>query len=104
MEGSEDVLDEEEFVEKVADALTASGIPAGAQDTGGGIYCVVIPRESGGEIVWGTADFNWGAVVTDENGNVLSSITTSCAIESKDIKTIAEVIRAHLIAAGAAPN
>jgi hypothetical protein len=42
------VLDEEQIVEQVADALTASGILAGAQDTGVGICCVVFERKNGG--------------------------------------------------------
>ncbi|QNI30837.1 hypothetical protein H7849_17170 [Alloacidobacterium dinghuense] len=96
------VLDEEEIVERVAEALQASGLDASSQDTGGDIYCVVLPTQVGGEIVWGTADVNWGATVTDESGEIVSSISTTCPSESQDIETISEVIRSRSIEAGAA--
>lgn len=39
---------EEERAEKIAEALTALGLDANAEDTGGGIVCVVVPRVDGG--------------------------------------------------------
>jgi hypothetical protein len=96
------MLNEEEIVERVAEALQARGLEAGSQDTGGSIYCVVIPRQDGGEIIWGTADINWGATVSDDSGDIVSSISTSCPSESQDIETIAEVIQSYSIKAGAA--
>jgi len=53
-------------VELVAAALSAQGLRASSQDTGGGICCVVVERKGGGKVIWGTADFNWGASVIDE--------------------------------------
>jgi hypothetical protein len=44
-------LDEEQIVERVAEALQARSLDAGAQDTGGSIHCVVLPRQGGGEII-----------------------------------------------------
>ena len=98
------MLNEEEIVERVADALQARGLDAGSQDTGGAIYCVVLPRKNGGEIIWGTADVTWGATVTNDSGDIISSISTTCPSESEDIAIIAEVIRSHSIEAGAASN
>jgi len=95
---------EEEIVELVADALTAIGFSASSQDTGGGILCVVLERKNGGEIIWGTADFNWGASIFDANGDVEASIETKCPSDSQDIAAIVEAIRAPSAAAGAATN
>jgi hypothetical protein len=50
---------ERRLVDSVADTLTKLGFDASPQDTGGGILCVVLRRRDGGEIIWGTADFNW---------------------------------------------
>ena len=49
-------LDEDELVEAVATALSALGLVAGSQDTGGGIGCVVLEHKNGGQISWGAAD------------------------------------------------
>jgi hypothetical protein len=62
------------MVELVADALSTLRFSAGSQDTGGGICCVIIQRKSGEEIVWGTADVNWGACVFDDTGETTSSL------------------------------
>ena len=93
---------EEEIVEMVADPLTAIGISASSQETGGGICCVVLQRKGGGEIVWGTADFNWGASVVDADGRIESSLETKCPSDSQDISAIVEAIRGASVAAGAA--
>jgi hypothetical protein len=92
---------EEEIAILVADALTASGFSASSQDTGGGICCVVLERKGRGEIVWGTADFNWGASVVGADGKIDSSIETSCPSDSQDIAAIAEAIRSPSVSAGA---
>ena len=94
--------DEEEIVEEVAEALTQSGLSAGSQDTGGGICCVVIPRTGGGEIVWGTADVTWGAVVFGADGAIESSIATTCPSSTEDISAIVEAIKEPSLRAGAA--
>lgn len=95
-------LDEEEIVGRVSEALQARGLDASAQDTGGATYCVVLPTKDGGEIIWGTADFNWGATVTNDGGDIISLISTTCPSESQDIEAIAEVIKFHSIQVGAA--
>ena len=93
---------EEEIAELVADALTAIGFSASSQDTGGGICCVVLERKVGGEIIWGTADFNWGASIFDANGDVEASIETKCPSDSQNIAAIVEAIKSPSVAAGAA--
>ena len=93
---------EEEIVELVADALTTIGFSASSQDTGGGICCVILQRKGGGEIVWGTADFNWGASIIDGDGEVISSIETACPSDSHDVAAIVEAIKGPSILAGAA--
>jgi len=100
MEELSRTLNEEEIVERIAEALQACGLDAGAQDTGGAIYCVVLPRQDGGEIIWGTADVNWGATVTDDGGEIVSSISTTCPSDSQDVEAVAEVIKSHSIQAG----
>jgi hypothetical protein len=93
---------EEDIFDEIAQALTNEGLSAGAQDTGGGTLCVVIDRHGGGEIAWGTADINWGATIIGPDGEVESSISTSCPSSIKDIPTIVEAIREPSIRAGAA--
>ena len=94
-------LSEDEIVDAVADALVRLGFAAGSQDTGGGINCVVLEHKDGGEIVWGTADVNWGAVINDENGDFVSSIASSCSSETQDIEAIVEAIKGPSLNNGA---
>ena len=101
MDGFDKGRTEEEIVELVADALSAQGLRGCAQDTGGGICCVVLERKGGGEIVWGTADVNWGASVFDENGEVISSIETVCPSDNQNIAAIVDTIKGPSILAGA---
>ena len=93
---------EEEIAEQVAVALRVDGFEAADQDTGGGIVCVVVERAAGGEIIWGTADSNWGAVVYSADGSPTSSIETRCPSDTQDIAAIVEAIRGPSIDAGAA--
>lgn len=93
---------EEEIAEQVAAMLRAQGLAAADQDTGGGIVCVVVERAAGGEIVWGTADFNWGAVVYSADGAPASSIETRCPSDTQDIAAIVEAICGPSLDAGAA--
>lgn len=91
----------EEIATAVADALSEMGFSASSQDTGGGICCVVLQRKCGGEILWGTADFNWGASVEDANGKITSSIATNCPSDSQDVAAIVRAIKRPSIEAGA---
>jgi hypothetical protein len=63
-----------------------------------------LQRKGGGEIVWGTADFNWGADVIEDDGEIKSYIESGCSSDSQDIATIVEAIRGASISAGAATN
>ena len=101
MDKPENEKTEEEIVESVADALNARGFSASSQDTGGGTLCVTLARKDGGEIIWGTADLNWGASVEDADGNIISSIETQCPSDSKDIHAIVEAIKTPSVGAGA---
>ncbi len=92
---------EEEFLEQLADALTGLGTEASAQDTGGGTVCIVMPHKDGGEISWGIADVNWGAVITDEDGELVSSIETSWPSQSRDLAGTAQALLAPSIKNGA---
>lgn len=83
---------EEELAEKIAEALVGLGLDANAEDTGGGIVCVVIPHAGGGTISWGTADVAWGAVVTDEMGEQISSISTQWPSGSQDVDATAKAL------------
>lgn len=92
---------EEERAEKIVGALTALGLDASAEDTGGGIVCIVIPRTDGGAISWGTADVTWGAAITDEEGSQISSIGTEWPSDSDDINATARALLDALLSNGA---
>jgi len=83
---------EEDREERIAKALTGLGLDASAQDTGGGIVCIVIPRADGGEISWGTADITWGAAITDERGRQIASISTDWHSDSEDVAGTAKAL------------
>ncbi len=97
----EQELNEDEIIEVVADTLNKMGFSASSQATGGGINCVLLERKDGGEIVWGTADVNWGASINDEDGAWVSSIRTGCPSDSRNVAAIVEAIKSPSIAAGA---
>ena len=92
---------EEEIMELVATGLSEAGFQANAADTGGGIVCVVLQCEKGGEIVWGTADVTWGASVVNADGDVESSIETECPSSTENIAMIVEALKLPSIKAGA---
>jgi hypothetical protein len=94
-------LGEDEMAEAVADALTKAGYSAFAQDTGGGMICVVLEAVEGGEITWGTADVNWGATITDADGEQIGSIETSCSSASQNVDEIASTIGKASLSKGA---
>ena len=94
-------LSEDEIVDAVANALVECGIAASSQDTGGGISCVVLQHKDGGEIVWGTADVNWGASINDADGEYLSSIESACPSDTQDIAAIVRAIKDPSITNGA---
>jgi hypothetical protein len=99
--GPDTELGEDELVEAVADALCDLGFEASSQDTGGGINCVVLQSKHGGEIVWGTADVNWGAAISNADGEYVSSISTSCPSDTQDIAAIVEAIKEPSLDSGA---
>lgn len=92
---------EEETAEAVADALQEQGLEAFPQDTGGGITCVMLEHKGGGEISWGTADVTWGAVISDADGEYLSSIRTDCPSDGRDVAAIAAELKRASIDHGA---
>lgn len=67
-------------------------------DTGGGVVCVVVECEEGGEIAWGLAGDNWGASVTDEDDEYVSGIQTECP---GDIAKIVEALKRPSLSHGA---
>ena len=85
-------LDEEAQAEQIAEELTKLGLAAYAQDTGGGTICVAVEHKDGGEILWGTADVTWGAVITDEDGEQVSAISTQWPSDSQDISGTAQTL------------
>jgi hypothetical protein len=85
-------LTEDEIIEAVAAALSQRGLVAGSQNTGGGINCIVLEHKDGGEIIWGTADVTWGAVITNADGEQFSSIETTCPSGSQDVAAIAKAL------------
>jgi hypothetical protein len=97
----EQELSEDEIVDAVADALASLGFAATPQDTGGGMNCVVLEHKDGGEIVWGTADVTWGASISGEDGEYISSLETGCPSDTRDIAAIVEAIKGPSLAAGA---
>jgi hypothetical protein len=94
-------LSEDEIVDAVANALIERGFAASSQDTGGGINCVVLLHKDGGEIVWGTADVNWGAAINDADGEYVSSIESACPSDTQDVAAIVQAIKDSSIVNGA---
>lgn len=94
--------DDEQRAELVAAELTKLGLSAYAQDTGGGIICVAVERAGGGEILWGTADVTWGAIVTDEDGEQIGSVGSECRSDSSDATAIAKELLQASVVHGAA--
>jgi hypothetical protein len=54
--------------------------------------CVVLEYKDGREIVWGTADVNWGASTGDVDGEYVSAIETTCPSDSQDVPPITEAL------------
>ena len=96
-----DPENEEQLMEAVAEALRGQGLIASSQDTGGGIVCVVVEREDGGEISWGLADVTWGASITDEDGEYISGIQTECPGDTSDVAKIVEALKGPSLSHGA---
>jgi hypothetical protein len=94
-------LTEDELFEAVAAGLIKLGLDANADDTGGGMVCVVIPHKDGGFISWGTADVTWGAVITTEDGEQVASISTDWPSESQDAAATAKALVEPSISNGA---
>jgi hypothetical protein len=94
-------LTEDQIVDALAEALGELGLSASSQDTGGGISCVIVERKDGGEIIWGTADVTWGAAITNEEGEQVSSITTTWPSDSTDIAATARALLKPSIMNGA---
>jgi hypothetical protein len=44
---------------------------------------------------------NWGASISDEDGEYISSIETNCPSDSQDIAAIVEAIKGASLSAGA---
>jgi hypothetical protein len=83
---------DEERAERISDAIVALGLNASAEETGGGIVCIVIPHADGGSISWGTADVTWGAVISDQDGEQVSYISTTWPSESEDLDGTAKAL------------
>lgn len=92
--------DEEALMEAVADGVRNLGFAAAAQNTGGDTLCVVIEQPTG-EVTWGTADITWGAVVTDDEGDYVSAIQSTCPSDTKEIAVIVNALREASLANGA---
>ena len=98
-----DAYEQEEIrIEAVANALREGGLSASAEDTGGGTLCVIVDRVDEGQIIWGTADLNWGAAIQDADGQIVSGIQTDCPSDTEDVSVIAKVLIEHSLANGAA--
>ena len=92
---------EEIRIEAVAKALREGGLSASAEDTGGGTLCVIVDCADGGQIIWGTADVNWGAAIQDAEGEIVSGIQTDCPSDTEDVGAIAKALNEHSLANGA---
>lgn len=68
----------EELLEAVAEALRASGVNAGVQDTGGDTLCVVIAEADGSldepKFWFGTAGEEWAAQVDGDRSGVWTDV------------------------------
>jgi hypothetical protein len=97
-----DEYEQEEIrIEALANALREGRLSASAEDTGGGTLCVIVDRADGGQIIWGTADVNWGAAIQDADGEIVSGIQTDSPSDTEDVSAIARVLKEHSLANGA---
>jgi hypothetical protein len=101
MEQLDHYQQEELRAKAVANALREAGLSASLQDTGGGTLCVIVDRPDEGQIVWGTADVNWGAAIHDADGEYISGIETDCPSDTEDVAAIARALKNASIANGA---
>ena len=96
---NEFLQDEEALMEAVAEGLRKHGFAAAAQNTGGDMLCVVIEQPAG-EVTWGIADVTWGAVVTDDEGEYVSAIQSTCRSDNREIAEIVNALRDASLANG----
>jgi len=95
---------DEERAERISEALVALGLDAGAEETGGGIVCIVIPHTDGGVISWGTADVTWGAAISNQDGEQISYISTVWPSDSEDVDGTAKALLEASLKNGAVRN
>src|SRR5262245_59018156 len=81
----------EDICAAVADKLSALGVKAYAEHTGGWIVCVIIPEASG---MWyfGTANEEWGGSLMLEDGTNIDNVETSVSSDSEDVEAITRAI------------
>lgn len=101
MEELDEYQKEEIRVEAIASGLRGAGLSASAQDTGGDTLCVIVDRVGEGQIVWGTADVNWGGSIEDPDGEFISGIETDCPSDTEDIPRIVKTLKEASLAHGA---
>jgi hypothetical protein len=83
---------EEIRIKALANALHEGRLSVSAEDTRGGTLCVIVDRADRGQIIWGTADVNWGAAIQDADGEIVSGIQTDCPSDTEDVSAIARVL------------
>jgi hypothetical protein len=88
-------MTDDEIVCGVAQRLLADGLPATAEHTGGGIWCVLIDDDEGGQWYWGMANATWGAQRIAANGDCTDDLLdTTVSSDSEDLDAIAKAIYA----------
>jgi hypothetical protein len=107
----EELIEDEELVDLVADQLVKLGFPrAFGESTGGNIYCVIVPTgdwpdgsgPNDGEWVFGMADETWGGGWSSKEGGYFEStyLRTEVPSDEQDPKVIAEALAKLLKAEG----
>jgi len=88
-------------LETIAEGLRDAGLSATTQDTGGDMLCLIVGRADHGQIVWGTADVNWGGAIEDSDGGFISGIPTDCPSDTEDVAEIVDALKQASISHGA---
>lgn len=110
LELGDESIDYEAIAIDVVTALTARGLFARMEQTGGGVICVFIaepaphPPQSEYEWICGTANDTWGGDLVDVNGELVGEaqresqhITTTVNSRSTDAEAIADALHNAIV-------
>lgn len=89
-----EVLEEEAVLERVVGILSERrpDLSAALTNTGGGIYCIIIPVQHDRYTCWGTSDGIWGYDLNESDGEYITSGSTGVAATYATVPEAVEAI------------